>query len=189
LSPDYPAEHPGGGDIARAVSPALERMRVSTLNGFPLAEVTAEAVISEDGREVEYDLLMLVPPFEGASALAGTGLVDAEGFVRVDQTMRALGAERVYAAGDAVYFSGPKMGHMAVRQAAVAADNLVAEIEGREASSVYEHEMTLVVDAKGRDSVYLHKNLWDEGGKQVSWGIFWSWAKRVHERYWQAKHS
>jgi sulfide:quinone oxidoreductase len=131
---------------------------------------------------------MLVPPFEGASALAGTGLVDAEGFVRVDHTMRALGAERVYAAGDAVYFSGPKMGHMAVRQAAVVADNLAAEIEGREATSTYEHEMSLVVDA-GRESVYLRKNLWDEGGKQVSWGIFWSWAKRVHERYWQAKHS
>ena len=188
LSPDYPAEHPAGGDIARAISPALERMRVERLNGFPVAEVTAESVMAEDGREDEYDLLMLVPPFEGASALAGTGLTDGEGFVRVDHTMRALGAERLYAAGDAVYFSGPKMGHMAVRQASVVADNLVAEIEGREATSTYEHEMTLVVDA-GRDSVYLHKNLWDEGGKQVSWGIFWSWAKRVHERYWQAKHS
>ncbi|HVF41363.1 MAG TPA: FAD-dependent oxidoreductase [Pyrinomonadaceae bacterium] len=189
VNPDYPGEHPGGGDIARAVSPALESLKVEVLNGFPVAEVTAEAVIAEDGREVEYDLLMLVPPFEGASALAGTNLVDGEGFVRVDHTMRALGAERVYAAGDAVYFSGPKMGHMAVRQAAVAADNLAAEIGGREPPSAYEHELKLVVDAD-RSSVYLHKNLWDDGGgKQVSWGVFWSWAKRVHERHWRAKHS
>ena len=179
-----------GNSCARAVSPALEHLKIEALNGFPVAEVTAESVVAEDGREVEYDLLMLVPPFEGTSALAGTGLTDGEGFVRVDHTMRALGAERVYAAGDAVYFSGPKMGHMAVRQAAVAADNIAAEIEGREPTSVYEHEMTLVVDAKGSDSAYLHKNLWDDGGgKNVSWGIFWSWAKRVHERYWQAKHS
>ena len=189
IGPDYPAEHVGGGDIARAVSPAVEHLRIETLHGFPIKEVNAEAVIADDGREVEYDLLMLVPPFEGTSALAGTQLVDDDGFVRVDHTMRAHGAERVYAAGDAVYFSGPKMGHMAVRQAAVVAENLAAEIEGREPPSTYEHEMTLVVDAKGRDSVFLRKNLWDEGGKQVSWGIFWSWAKRVHERYWQAKHS
>jgi sulfide:quinone oxidoreductase len=188
IGPDYPSEHPGGGDIARAVSPALERMKIETLNGFPIASVSGESVKASDGREVEYDLLMLVPPFEGTSALAGTSLVDEEGFVRVDYTMRAHGAERVYAAGDAVYFSGPKMGHMAVRQAAVAADNLAAEIDGRAAVSTYEHELSLVVDA-GRQSVYLHKNLWDEGSKHVSWGVFWSWAKRVHERYWQAKHS
>src|SRR5215207_279456 len=106
VNPDYPGEHPGGGDMARAVAPALERHKIEALNGFPVAEVNAEAVLAKDGREVEYDLLMLVPPFEGTSALAGTSLVDEDGFVRVDHTMRALGAERVYAAGDAVYFSG-----------------------------------------------------------------------------------
>ena len=189
VSPDYPGEHPGGGDIARAIYPALERMKIETMKGFPVASVSGESVKASDGREVKYDLLMLVPPFEGASALAGTRLADEEGFVRVDHTMRALGAERVYAAGDAVYFSGPKMGHMAVRQASVAADNLAAEIEGRAPESTYEHEMTLVVDAKGSESVYLHKNLWDEDSKSVSWGIFWGWAKRIHERYWQARHS
>ena len=146
-------------------------------------------MIGRDGREVAYDLLMLVPPFEGTSALAGTGLTDDDGFVRVDQTMRALGAEEFYAAGDAVYFSGPKMGHMAVRQAEVAAENLAAEIEGRQPPATYEHEMTLVVDASGRDSVFLRKRLWDESERSASWGIFWGWAKRAHERYWQAKHS
>jgi len=47
----------------------------------------------------------------------------------------------------------------------------------------------LVVDAGGRDSVFLRKRLWDESAKSVSWGLFWSWTKRAHERYWQAKHS
>src|SRR5215207_8686780 len=169
--------------------PALERLHVETLNDFPVAEVEAGLVRARDGREVEYDLLMLVPPFEGTSALAGTGLTDESGFVRVDQTMRVLGAERMYAAGDAVYFSGPKMGHMAVNQAAVAAENLAAELAGRGPTARYEHEMLLVVDAGGRDSVFLRKRLWEEGDRKVSWGLFWGWAKRAHERYWQAKHS
>ncbi|MDQ3742981.1 MAG: hypothetical protein M3444_01215 [Acidobacteriota bacterium] len=67
--------------------------------------------------------------------------------------------------------------------------DFAAEIEGRAPQALYEHEVTLVVDAGGKDSVYLHKKLWDEGEKSVSWGRFWSWAKRVHERYWRAKHS
>jgi sulfide:quinone oxidoreductase len=189
ISPDYPSEHPAGADLARALRPALEEAGVEMLYDFPVAEVNAELVRSRDGREIEYDLLMLVPPFEGTSALAGAGLTDEEGFVRVDHTMRVIGAEGMYAAGDAVYFSGPKMGHMAVRQAEVVAENLLAEVEGREPRAVYEHEVMLVVDAGGKDSVYLHKSLWDEGEKSVSWGRFWSWAKRVHERYWRAKHS
>ncbi|HZI19791.1 MAG TPA: FAD-dependent oxidoreductase [Pyrinomonadaceae bacterium] len=187
ISPDRPGDHPGGDELYRAVRPALERYGVRFLPAFPIAEVEAEAVRASDGREVEYDLLMLVPPFEGASALAGAGLTDEEGFVRVNDTMRVVGAERAYAAGDAAYFSGPKMGYMAVRQAEVAAENLLAEIEGREPSSHYEHDMRLVVEA-GAESVYLHASLWGDGETDVSRGPFWGWAKRVHEKYWRARH-
>ncbi len=188
LAPDYPTEHLGGGELATALRPALERTHVETLYDFPVKEVKAGLVRARDRREVEYDLLMLVPPFEGTSALSGTGLTDEGGFVRVDQTMRVLGAARMYAAGDAVYFSGPKMGHMAVNQAEVVAENLAAEVEGREHAAHYEHEMLLVVDA-GRDSVLLRKRLWEEGERKASWGLFWAWAKRAHERYWNARHS
>lgn len=189
ISPDYPGEHPGGAALANAVRPALEAHNIETLSGFPITEVSAELVRAADGREVEYDLLMLVPPFEGASALAATGLTDEEGYVRVDHTMRVLGVKRMYAAGDAVYFSGPKMGHMAVRQAEVAADNLAAEVEGRGPSATYNHEMTLVVDEGGKDSAYLHKDLWEEGDGVVGHGRFWGWAKRAQERYFTALHS
>lgn len=188
VAPGHPSEQPGGADLARAVRPALEARGVEFLPDFPIAGVAADRVRTADGRELEYDLLMLVPPFEGASALAGTGLTDDEGFVRVDHTMRVIGAGRTYAAGDAVYFSGPKMGHMAVRQAEVVAANLVAELEGQEPAETYEHEMVLVVEA-GPDSAYLRKQLWEEDERQVSWGRFWGWAKRAHERYWQARHS
>jgi sulfide:quinone oxidoreductase len=189
VSPEYPSARPGGAELARALKPALEAHHIESLADFPIAGVMAEAVVSGDGREVEYDLLMLVPPFEGTSALASTGLTDEEGYVRVDDTMRVLGAERMYAAGDAVYFSGPKLGHMAVRQAEVAAENLAAEIEGREPVAHYDHEITLVVDAGGPESVYLHKSLWEEGGRTVGHGRFWGWAKRAHERYFRAQHS
>ena len=190
ISPDYPGEHPGGAALADAVRPALEAHNIETLSGFPITEVSAEFVRAGDGREVEYDLLMLVPPFEGTSALSSTGLTDEEGYVRVDHTMRVLGAERMYAAGDAVYFSGPKMGHMAVRQAEVAAENLAAEIEGREPSATYNHEMTLVVDEGGSKSAYLHKDLWEEDGREgLRHGHFWGWAKRAHEKYFTALHS
>ena len=190
VSPDYPSEHLGGSALARAVRPALEAHHIEALPGFPVEEVGAGAIHAADGRGLEYDLLMLVPPFEGTSALSSTGLTDEEGYARVDHMMRVLGTERMYAVGDAVYFSGPKLGHMAVRQAEVAAENLAAEIDGREPSATYDHKITLVVDEGGSGSAYLHQSLWEEdGGGVVGHGRFWGWAKRAHERYFTALHS
>lgn len=188
VSPDRPIERLGGMDFTLAVRPALEKYGIELLSAFAIKEVNSELVRSADGRELEHDLLMLIPPFEGTSALAGTGVTDDEGFIRVDHTMRMLGVDRSYAIGDAVSFSGPKMGHMAVKQAEVAAANTLAELAGLEPAITYNHEMKLIVDAGGSASVYLHKKLWDEDEKRVSWGRFWGWAKRAHETSWQYTH-
>lgn len=81
------------------------------------------------------------------------------------------------------------MGHMAVRQAEVAATNLAAEIEGRAPAAHYRHEMRFVIDELGADSLYLHKDLSTDKPATVAQGRFWSWAKRVHEKYWEVSHS
>jgi hypothetical protein len=81
------------------------------------------------------------------------------------------------------------MGHMAVRQAEVAAMNLAAQIAGHEPVARYQHEMRFVIDEAGSDSLYLHKDLWTDEPATVRQGRFWSLAKRVQKRYWEASHS
>jgi len=73
---------------------------------------------------------MLVPPYKGAGAAVGTSVTDEDHYLRVDGHMRVSGVSGMYAAGDCVSLPGPKMGHMAVRQAEVAAQNIAAEING-----------------------------------------------------------
>jgi sulfide:quinone oxidoreductase len=189
ISPDYSSLRVGSADIARAVAPALDAHRIAFMKHFPVSEVTPEVVRAANALEVEYDLLMLVPPFAGPSALAGTGLTDKEGYVRTERTMRVVGCERMYAVGDAVSLPGPKMGHMAVRQGEVAAQNVAAEIAGLVPAETYEHELMLVIDEGGGASSYLHEQLWADGAKTVGHGRFWHWAKRVQQLYWQAQHS
>ena len=189
VSPDSPARAPERMDVLRAVRPALEAHNIEVLTDFPVAAVDAHRVRSPDGRALDYSLLMLVPPFEGASALSGTGLTDDEGFVRVDRRMRVERAERFYAVGDAVALAGPKMAHMAVRQAEVAAENVLAEIAGRTATAEYEHEMSLVVDEGGGGSVHLREELPSRGLPAVRRGRFWAWAKRAHADHWVSSRS
>ena len=132
---------------------------------------------------------MLIPPFAGAGAGMGSGITDSDNFIRVDEHMLVRDTERMYAVGDSVNLSGPKMGHMAVQQAIVAAANLHAELTGRVPEARYEHELKLVIDAGGRDSIYLQKSLASDEEGTLKQGIFWRWAKRAQEKYWLTQHS
>ena len=189
VSSEGPDEMFGGIPISQALTDTLNSRGINLVSDFPIHQVTPNSVLANDGRSLNFDLNMLIPPFGGPGALVATGLTDAEGYVRVDTTMRVKNAERIYAAGDCVAFKGPKLGHMAVRQAEVVAENLAAEIQGKEPTDAYDHELMLVVDA-GAESIFAHKHLWeDDEAANIHRSRFWSWAKRQQEHYWKSKHA
>lgn len=189
VSNETPDEMFGGIPMSEALNGALASHRIELVSDFAITQVTPNSVIASDGRTLSCDLNMLIPPFGGPGALVGTGITDAEGYVRVCSTMRVEGIERVYAAGDCVSFKGPKMGHMAVRQGEVAAENLAAEIQGSALTANYHHEMMLVIDAGGDESIFVHKDLWSGDQANIKHSRFWTWAKRTQEWYWKAKHA
>jgi sulfide:quinone oxidoreductase len=175
-------------DVTEALRAALEAHRIELLPDFPIERVKPRAVTTSSGREVDFNLLMLLPPFVGSPVVSYQGITDKEGYLDVDAKMRVAGLERMYAVGDCVNSNGPKLGHMAVRQGEVAAANLASEIEGREPTSEYVHELKLVIDEGGTESIYVQKDFSGDEPAEVRQGRFWSWAKRVQEVYWQASH-
>jgi sulfide:quinone oxidoreductase len=189
VSPDTVESELGDFGGAIALKKALDARQIETLSNFQIRSLTQNSATATSGDVINFNLLMLVPPFRGSSAAHYMGVTDDEGYIHVDWTMRVVGHERIYAVGDCVSFTGPKMGHMAVRQAEVAATNLAAEIEGHAPISHYYHEMKFVLDAAGSNALYLHKDIWTDEPATVRQGRFWSWAKRVQEKYWEVSHS
>lgn len=178
----------GGASFHKELEAAFKRHRINVLYDVPIREITGEEVLSSNKHRINHDLLMLVPPFRGNVALRGLGSSNEEDFIKVNGAMRVHAAENAYAAGDIVAFSGPKFAHMAVRQATVAAENVLAEIEGRKPLAEYYHEIKTIIDAGGADSIYLHYGIWDDETFSVRKGSLWSWAKNIHDRFWQARH-
>jgi sulfide:quinone oxidoreductase len=131
---------------------------------------------------------MLLPPFRGHSFLNNLGVSDEFDFIIADELMRVPHFPGVYAVGDIVDFSGPKLAYMAVRQAQTAAANIISEIEGKQPEDYYYHEIAAVIDQGGADSIYLHYGIWDENLYRLKKGKFWSLAKSFHDAYWRAKH-
>lgn len=178
----------GDEKMAVLVNQELLKQGIKLVPNFPIRGIGSTVVSTTDGRDLNYQLLMLLPPFTGSSAISHLGITDGEGYVNVDWTMKVTGAERIYAAGDCVNFAGPKMGHMAVNQAQIAAANLAAELAGHKPIAHYQHDMMMVLDVDG-DGIYFHKDLWSDDPASVRHGRFWSWAKRIHEKYWEATHA
>lgn len=174
---------------AAVLKQELEAHKIEFLPNLQIESLTQNSAITRSGEAIDFDLLMLMPPFRGSSAASNLGITNEEGYINVNSSMRVSGVERIYAVGDCTNFDGPKMGHMAVRQAEVAASNLAAEINGRPPVSHYQHELKIVIDEIGGDSLYLHKDLAADKPATVRQGRFWSWAKRVHQKYWEISHS
>lgn len=189
LSSETPDEMFGGANVSGALRNVLDLHRIEFVSDFTINQVTPNSVVANDRRALDCNLRMIVPPFRGPGAMLGAEITDDDGYVRIDTTMQVANIERTYAVGDCVNFQGPKLGHMAVRQGNVAAENLAAEIEGRGLSAVYDHEMMLVIDAAGRDSIFVRKDLWSQDPTNIKQGKFWAWAKRMEQRYWKAKHA
>jgi len=78
---------------------------------------------------------------------------------------------------------------MAVLQGEVAAANIASEVAGGSPVAHYDHELMLVIDEGEASSIYLYKELGQEGDTEMQQGRFWTWAKQVHQRYWTRLHS
>jgi sulfide:quinone oxidoreductase len=187
--PERPGGQLGGDEVFSVIEASLLEHGIEVLPDFPIELVTDKEVWTHKGERLGYDLLMLIPPFSGPGEAMYTGITDANGYVRVTRQMRVTGADQMYAAGDCINFLGPKMGHMAVLQGEVAAANLAAEIAGHEPVARYDHELMLVIDEGGQDSLYVHKDIWSDQAAKTSKGIFWGWAKQVQQKYWQHSHT
>ena len=189
VSPGEFGSELGDYDTAIRLKKALIANRIELVSNFPISSVTPNSVVTASGDTINHDLLMLLPPFRGSSAASYVGVTDREGYIAVDPAMRVIGQERMYAVGDCVNFEGPKLGHLATRQGEVAATNLAAEVEGHEPVARYSHEIKLVIDEAGANSLYLQKNLWKDGPGVIKQSRLWSWAKRAQKEYWQVRHA
>ena len=187
-SPTTIAEEFGDDKMAAIIHQALIKQGIEFVPNFPISKVGSSFVSTDDRRDLNYSLLMLLPPFRGSSAASRLGITGDDDYINVDRRMRVIGAERFYAVGDCVNFAGPKMGHMAVNQAQVAAANVAAEIAGHQPIAHYDHDMMMVLNVFDGDSIFFHKDFSSDDPASVRHGRFWGWAKRVHEKYWEAAH-
>jgi sulfide:quinone oxidoreductase len=91
-----------------------------------------KVVESLEGDELEYDLLIMVPPHTGQSYLKGTPIVDEDNWVNVNtKTLQNEDYPDIFAIGDAANLPVSKAGSSAHYQAMAVAHNLRDVLKGK----------------------------------------------------------
>ena len=93
-----------------------------------------KVVLSLEGEELPYDLLVLVPPHKGQQLVIDSGLAPAPGgWLPTDRaTLQVGGRTNVFALGDATDLPLSKAGSTAHFEAPVVVEGIVAAVEGRQ---------------------------------------------------------
>lgn len=124
--------------VSDMATPILEQKGIELHTFFNVEAIDPErkVVLSLEGEELPYDLLILVPPHKGQQFLIDSGLAPAPGgWLPTDRhTLQVGGRSDVYALGDATDLPLSKAGSTAHFEAPVVAERITARIEGREPS-------------------------------------------------------
>jgi sulfide:quinone oxidoreductase len=123
--------------VSEMATPILEEKGIELHTFFNVEAIDPErkVVLSLEGEELPYDLLILVPPHKGQQFLIDSGLAPAPGgWLPTDRhTLRVGGRANVYALGDATDLPLSKAGSTAHFEAPVVVEGIVAAVEHRAA--------------------------------------------------------
>ena len=111
---------------------------LTTFFNVEAVDPSAHVVESLEGEKQEYDLLVLVPPHEGAEVVKTSKLGDSSGWLPTDRTtLNVNGYDNVFALGDATDLPISKSGSTAHFEAPVIASRIASLVKGTTPTTNY----------------------------------------------------
>jgi sulfide:quinone oxidoreductase len=140
----------------------LEEKGIEIEVEFAAGEVDGDAgrLVSYDGREIPFDLLVTIPLHGGQAYVERSeGLGDSLGFVPTDPaTLQAKAAENVFAIGDATDLRASKAGSVAHFEGEILSDNIEAFLRGEPLSARFDGHANCFVETGGRKALLIDFN-------------------------------
>ena len=140
--------------VAKWATPEFERLGVTYETLFNMKEVTANAVISEEGTEAEYDLLVTVPAHKGMQVIEDAKL-GAGGFIPTDrQRLNMEDRDNVFVIGDTTNLPISKAGSTAHFEAEALGENIAAMATIGSATRDYDGKVFCFIETGAGKATY-----------------------------------
>jgi len=186
-----------GPEVSAAVRGMVEQKGIAYHPDHQIVRVQGRRIEFTNGASAEFDLLVYVPPIRPPRALAGSGLVDESGWVRVDRQTMATRFPGVYALGDVTMIPLsigkplPRAGVFAHNQAEVVARNIARDVGGKGHEARFDGHGSCFIETGGgkagygagdfygepRPAVKVRRpsRLWHAGKVLLEKQILWQW--------------
>ena len=170
--------------VAKWATPEFERLGITYETLFNMKEVTADAVLSEEGTEETYDLLITIPAHKGMQVIEDSGL-GAGGFIPTDrQRLNIEGRENAFVIGDTTNLPISKAGSTAHFEAEALAENIASMVTIGTATRDYDGKVFCFIEAgegKATYAMFNYQNPPDP--KAPTAGIHW-FKTAYNKMYW-----
>ncbi len=153
------------GDTPReVVGKYMQKRDLALHKSKVLKEITKRSMKFEDGTEMPCDLAIIIPPYTAPKVLKESTVGDEKGFIPTDKEMRHLDYKNIFSAGDITALAQPKLGHIAIIQASIAASTLMKELGEDVEVPPHDLEVFCIMNMGGHDATLIvSDNLY--GGK------------------------
>ncbi len=145
----------------RVLSQIAADKNIHVVADFAIESVDGESrtIRSFDGKEVNYDLLCIIPPNLGPEVLEASGLGDASGYAFTDpRTLKSREAERIYFLGDNSNVATSKAGSVAHFEAETVVDNLLREMDGKKPMASFDGHANCFIESGYHKALLLDFN-------------------------------
>ena len=170
--------------VAKWATPEFDRLGVTYETLFNMKEVTTDTVISEEGSEEKFDLLVTVPAHKGMQVIEDAGM-GAAGFIPTDrQRLNMEGRENVFVIGDTTNLPISKAGSTAHFEAEALAENIASMVSIGTATRDYDGKVFCFIEAgegKATYAMFNYQNPPDP--KEPTAGIHW-FKTAYNKMYW-----
>jgi sulfide:quinone oxidoreductase len=180
----YPAEK-----IAQVLAPIMDERQVNVTPFFNMSSVdpVKKRVYSLEGDEVQYDMLIAVPPHSGARAVKDSGIGDEDGWIPTDKkTLRIRGHDDAFAIGDATDIPISKSGVVAHLEAKVAAETLFSELSGESTESLYNGRINCPMELGRHRAIFVSATYESPPEPQAPSLIRYAMKRGFAKLYWSA---
>ncbi|KAB1196909.1 MULTISPECIES: NAD(P)/FAD-dependent oxidoreductase [Haloferax] len=183
----YPIQRAHGiKTIADWATELFEERDINLETFFNAEEVDPDAKVLKtmEGTELDYDLLVAIPPHTGSELVSEAGLGE-DGWVEVDKnTLEAKNADDVYAIGDVASLPTSKAGSVAHYAAGTLADRLASRVRGLVPTDTYDGKTICFIESGMDEATFVEFSYGDEPVvREPSQLLHWS-KLAYNESYW-----
>ncbi len=148
-----------GDDVRNAVGAIMKKERIGLLTEKIVSKIDSERIYFKDGTSELCALPIILPQYKPYEFLMEAGLTDEAGFIPTDNQMRHLDFKNVFAAGDATALSVPKLGHIAVVQAEIAAKTIASDLGKKVRIPAFEPAILCVMERSNMQATMIYSNI------------------------------